>query len=197
MSDPNPPPPGRELLSGAPMFTFDADMRVRSWNAAAEKLTGILAHEVVGQACWEALCAHDEDGGLVCHNGCSFHRLLPERWPVSPATLVTKTSNGTRRAHVPMVVVEDKQLFAALLLDPGHGDVPTSRAGPNESPPTLTPRQLTVLQMLAEGKSARKIAAELQLSETTVRNHIRAILRGFDCNSQLAAAAKARRLGLV
>lgn len=190
-------PAGRELLSGAPMFTFDAEMRVRSWNTAAEKLTGILADEVIGQACWEALCAHDEDGGLVCHNGCSFHRLLRERWPVSPTTLVIKTSTGTRRAYVPMVVVEDKQLFAALLLDPGDGDVPTSRADPHESPPTLTPRQMTVLQMLAEGKPARKIAAELQLSETTVRNHIRAILRGFDCNSQLAAAAKARRLGLV
>ena len=187
----------RELLSGAPLFTFDADMRIRSWNSAAEKLTGIPAGEVVGRACWEALCAHDEAGGLVCHNGCSFHRLLRERWPVSPPTLLIKTSTGTRRAHVPMVVVEDRALFAALLLDPRETDAPTSHPADGESPPALTPRQMTVLRMLAEGEPARKIADELQLSEATVRNHIRAILRGFGCNSQLAATAKARRLGLV
>lgn len=191
--------PGREgeLLSGAPMFTFDAEMRIRSWNSAAEGLTGIPAGEVVGRACWEALCAHDEAGSLVCHNGCSFHRLLRERWPIAPPTLVIKTSTGTRRANVPMVVVEDRALFAALLLDPGASVEPPSDPADGESRPTLTPRQLTVLQMLAEGKPARTIAGDLQLSETTVRNHIRAILRSFDCNSQLAATAKARRLRIV
>ena len=63
--------------------------------------------------------------------------------------------------------------------------------------PSLTGRQRTVLEMLAEGKQARRIAAELHLSEMTVRNHIRAILREFGCNSQLSAVAAARRLGLV
>ena len=197
MTDPGTSRSEREIHSGAPLFTFDANMQIRSWNSAAERLTGIPADEVVGRACWEALCAHDEAGGLVCHTGCSFHRLLSERWPVAPPTLVIKTSTGPRRAYVPMVVVEDRTLFAALLLDPGEAAVPTSRPADGESPPTLTPRQLTVLRMLAEGKPARTIANELGLSETTVRNHIRAILRGFDCNSQLTATAKARRLGLV
>ena len=197
MTDPDTSPSERELLSGAPMFTFDANMHIRSWNSAAEKLTGTPADAVVGHPCWEVLCAHDEAGGLVCHTGCSFHRLLSERWPVSPPTLVIKTSTGKRRAHVPMVVVEDRQLFAALLLDAGETVVQTSRPTDGESPPTLTPRQMTVLRMLAEGNPARAIAKELHLSETTVRNHIRAILRGFGCSSQLTAAAKARRLGLV
>jgi len=197
MTDPDTSPSERELLSGAPMFTFDANMHIRSWNSAAEKLTGTPADAVVGHPCWEVLCAHDEAGGLVCHTGCSFHRLLSERWPVSPPTLVIKTSTGKRRAHVPMVVVEDRKLFAALLLDAGETVVQTSRPTDGESPPTLTPRQMTVLRMLAEGNPARAIAKELHLSETTVRNHIRAILRGFGCSSQLTAAAKARRLGLV
>jgi DNA-binding CsgD family transcriptional regulator len=197
MTDPGTSRSERELLSGAPMFTFDANMNIRSWNSAAERLTGIPAEEVVGHACWEVLCAHDEAGGLVCHTGCSFHRLLTERWPVSPPTLVIKTSTGTRRAHVPMVVVEDRSLFAALLLDPGATASPISPPADGASPPALTPRQLTVLRMLAEGKPARTIAGDLHLAETTVRNHIRAILRAFGCNSQLTATAKARNLGLV
>ena len=51
--------------------------------------------------------------------------------------------------------------------------------------------------MLGEGSSARMIARQLGLAETTVRNHIRAILLELGAHSQLEAVAKARRLGLV
>jgi len=190
------PDPGRqaEPRSGAPLFTFDASQRIRSWNRAAEELTGLDASEIVGRYCWEALCAHDEDGGLVCHPGCSFHRLLSEHWPVSPPTLVIRTATGTRRVKVPMVVLDDRELFAGLMIDVGEAE--REPAGDPGTPPSLTPRQQTVLGMLVDGKPARAIAAELQLSEMTVRNHIRAILRALGCTSQLAAVAKARRLRL-
>lgn len=182
--------------SGAALFTFDATQRIRSWNKAAEDATGIAADEVVGRYCWEVLCGHDEAGGIVCHSGCSFHRLLCERWPVAPPTLMIRTSTGTRRMRVPMITVHERTLFAALLVD--LGDVPPAPA-PMETgqSPLLTRRQHTVLAMLTDGKQARRIAAELQLSEMTVRNHIRAILRELGCTSQLGAVAKARRLGLV
>lgn len=179
------------------MFTFDADQRVHSWNDAAERLTGIAADDVVGRPCWDVLCAHDEQGGVVCHAGCSFHRLLCERWPVSPPTLMIRTATGTLRVQVPMVALPDRELFAALLLEPGAAAEPDRRPDNGEPVPRLTGRQTTVLEMLADGKPARSIAAELHLSEMTVRNHIRAILREFGCNSQLTAVAKARRVGLV
>jgi PAS domain S-box-containing protein len=70
---------GGDPLSGAAMFTFDADKRIHSWNEAAERLTGLTADEVVGRPCWDVLCAHDEDGGVVCHAGCSFHRSRSNR----------------------------------------------------------------------------------------------------------------------
>lgn len=183
--------------SGAALFTFDADQVVRSWNRAAEELTGISADDVVGRSCWEVLCAHDEAGGLVCHTGCSFHRLLRERWPVAPSTLVIRTATGPKRVHVPMVTLEDRSLFAALLLDPGVEHAPDEAPVDDGPAPALTPRQRTVLGMLAEGKQARVIASELHLSEMTVRNHIRGILRELGCTSQLTAVAKARRLRLV
>lgn len=181
--------------SGAPLFTFDESQRVHSWNAAAERLTGVSAGEVVGRYCWEVLCSQDEGGGIVCHAGCSFHRLLVEHWPVVPPTLLVRTSTGRRRMRVPMIRMENS-LFAALLLD--LGEEPAAPApDPGRPAPSLTRRQRLVLSMLAEGKQARRIAAELQLSEMTIRNHIRAVLRELGCNSQLGAVAEARRLGLV
>lgn len=185
------------LSAGAPLFTFDATQRIRSWNPAAEKLTGIPADEVVGRQCWEVLCGHDDAGGLVCHSGCSFHRLLRERYPVSPTTMMIRTASGkARRVLVPFVAVHDSTVFAAFLLDPPEAPPDDTPEAPRMAP-RLTARQLTVLGMLADGMRARAIAGELHLSEMTVRNHIRAILRELGCSSQLAAVAEARRLRLV
>jgi DNA-binding CsgD family transcriptional regulator len=189
--------PETTVRSGAPLFTFDDSQRIRSWNQAAEDATGIRAEEVVGRFCWEVLCAHDERGGLVCHSGCSFHRLLRESWPVAPATLVIRTATGPRRVHVPMIALRERELFAAVLLDPAAQENGASGRAVPDGGIALTPRQREVLAMLADGKQARVIAAELRLSEMTVRNHIRAILRELDCPSQLAAVARARRLGLA
>ena len=61
----------------------------------------------------------------------------------------------------------------------------------------LSPRQVEVLQLLSEGVRAQAIALRLGLSETTVRNHIRTILRKLGCHSQLEAVAVARRYRLV
>jgi DNA-binding CsgD family transcriptional regulator len=66
-----------------------------------------------------------------------------------------------------------------------------------EREPGLTPRQLEVLQLLDSGMRVHQIKAELNLSEPTVRTHVRAILRAFGVGSQLEALHKARALGFV
>jgi GAF domain-containing protein/DNA-binding CsgD family transcriptional regulator len=63
--------------------------------------------------------------------------------------------------------------------------------------PGLTPRQLEVLRLLDSGMRVHQIKAELNLSEPTVRTHVRAILRAFGAGSQLEALHKARALGFV
>jgi DNA-binding CsgD family transcriptional regulator len=54
-----------------------------------------------------------------------------------------------------------------------------------------------VLELLADGVQAREIADRLGLSEATVRNHIRILLRKLDSHSQLEAVAVGYRLGLL
>jgi two-component system response regulator DesR len=77
---------------------------------------------------------------------------------------------------------------------PGGETEPATELGP---PPRLTPRQLDVLRLLAEGIPARAIATKLSLTEPTVRNHIRAILLELGAHSQLEAVFRARCHGLV
>jgi PAS domain S-box-containing protein len=63
-----------------------------------------------------------------------------------------------------------------------------------EPHPHLTPRQAEVLRLLEHGRSTSQIANELHLSQETVRNHVRHMLRALGVNSRLEAVAVARRL---
>ncbi len=182
--------------SGAPLFTFDGAQRIRSWNRACEELTGIPAESVVGKHCWAVLCGTDERGAPICHPTCPHHRMLRARWPVAPTPMVIPTSEGVSRVQVAMVTLQGSTLFAAVLLDPQRVTSPGA-ASPSAGEASLTPRQRTVLTLLAHGRPAKAIASDLHLSEMTVRNHIRGILRALGCTSQLAAVAEARRRGIV
>jgi DNA-binding NarL/FixJ family response regulator len=98
---------------------------------------------------------------------------------------------------VSTVILRDRQepLLLHVLQDGKPVDV--ASAAPQEPPARLTVRQLEVLHLLAEGVTARGIAGRLGLAETTVRNHIRAVLAGLGAHSQLEAVARARAQGLV
>lgn len=60
----------------------------------------------------------------------------------------------------------------------------------------LTPRERTVLGLVAAGLSNGEIAAQLFLSEKTVRNHLTHIFDKLGVNSRARAIVTARRLGI-
>jgi DNA-binding CsgD family transcriptional regulator len=61
----------------------------------------------------------------------------------------------------------------------------------------ISPRELQVLRLLEQGCSNAIIARRLIISETTVKAHLRSILRKLGVCSRLAAVAEARRLGIL
>jgi DNA-binding NarL/FixJ family response regulator len=74
----------------------------------------------------------------------------------------------------------------------------TPSFGTDENPvDPLTPRELEVLQLVAEGLTNRAIAFRLGISEFTVKFHINAILTKLDAQSRTEASIKAARLGLI
>jgi len=61
----------------------------------------------------------------------------------------------------------------------------------------LTPRQLEVLRLLAEGLDTPQIARRLGVAEETARNHIRALLRTTGAHSRLEVVLMGFRSGLL
>jgi len=59
---------------------------------------------------------------------------------------------------------------------------------------SLTPQQLNVLVLLAQGQSNKDIAANLAIAEATVKAHITAILRKLGIERRTQAAILAQRL---
>jgi DNA-binding CsgD family transcriptional regulator len=70
-------------------------------------------------------------------------------------------------------------------------------AVPGEAATVLTPREIDVLKLVAQGLSNSDIARRLFLSEHTVHRHLANILRKLDLSSRAAAAAWGTRAGLI
>ena len=62
---------------------------------------------------------------------------------------------------------------------------------------SLTPRELEMLERLANGATTTAIARELHISALTVKTHIRSLLAKLGAHSQLQAVAKAQAIGIV
>lgn len=61
----------------------------------------------------------------------------------------------------------------------------------------LTPRETQILTLMARGYLNKQIAAELCLSEQTIKNHVTSILRKLDANARTQAVVNAIKRGLI
>ncbi|MFI8529395.1 response regulator [Streptomyces aquilus] len=68
---------------------------------------------------------------------------------------------------------------------------------PAAGAPGLSPREIDILRLVARGRTNREIAAQLYLSEGTVKNHISRILTRLALRDRTQAALHARDLGLL
>lgn len=75
-------------------------------------------------------------------------------------------------------------------------DVDRKPSLPEESFPELTPRELDVLDLIAQGANNSQIAEVLVITEKTVRNHITSIFNKLQVIDRSQAIIKARDAGL-
>jgi predicted ATPase/DNA-binding CsgD family transcriptional regulator len=89
---------------------------------------------------------------------------------------------------------------ARLAMQAGRAAAPAGEpdpAVPGEAAAVLTPRELDVLRLVAQGMSNPDIARRLMLSEHTIHRHLSNILRKLHLPSRTAAAAWGVHAGLV
>jgi PAS domain S-box-containing protein len=189
------------------------DGRIVFWNRSAERLLGYTAREVVGKPCCDVFVGRDPAGNRLCYQGCHVQTLVKRGEAVEHFEMATRTKvgrpvwldisilavPGARRdatttvhlfrdvttAHEVEALVRDR--LAQMQPPPEDGQPPSD----------LTPREITILRLIAGGASTRAMAEKLHVSPVTIRNHVQHILGKLGLHSRLEAAAYASRRGLV
>ena len=192
------------------VFALDQAERVVFWSAAAERITGYRADEVLGRPCYEIFSSEQRAGCHHCQPDCPVIRAARNQEPVPTYNVLVRT-----KADVPILLnmsvivpLESHESVCTIHLfrDATHQlryetyveqilSAAAQLAGPQQTlaqhvsqvAPLFAPlsaREKEVLGLLVQGKSAREIAETLGISYVTVRNHLQALLRKFGVHTQ-------------
>lgn len=74
---------------------------------------------------------------------------------------------------------------------------PTEVRRPSKTAPPLTTREIEVLEMLADGHPARRMATQLGVSERTIHKHLANLYAKLGVHDRLLAVRQAESLGLI
>lgn len=91
-------------------------------------------------------------------------------------------------------MIADLQLLAVHAQDAAGRLLVSATAPPR---PRLPPRQLEILRLSMEGKSAWVVGSLLGISENTVNYHLKQLFRQLDVSTKHHAVLKAMELGLI
>lgn len=147
-------------------------------------------------------------------DGIVATREIKSRWPAIEVVVMTSFAEETKvrgalEAGAAGYLLKDAsadqvaQAIRAAVAGQTHLDPTVARMladsirNPRNAAQTLTPRELEVLTLMAEGSSNRQIAKTLVVSERTARTHVSAILAKLGLVSRTQAALWAVREGLA
>lgn len=119
---------------------------------------------------------------------------LPEAVAAGARGFIPRTMDSVKivaaaQTAVAGLIAIDPTLLASLL--------PPPDSQPPDLAESMTPREMEVLQLLAEGLTNRAIASRLGVSEHTIKFHVNSILNKLDAQSRTEAVVTGTRLGLI
>lgn len=207
--------------TGDAAFAVDAAGRICAWNKAAVELFGRSQADVMNVPCHELLQCADEDG-LVCSKPCVVERWVTDNRPpvnfdvrlqtkrgkiwcnLSTLISIDPTSPGLYAIHIVRPIEIRTRLeqalseFVRLHLCSSSNGKPLICSAPTPGITVrLTRREVEVLKSLAKGDATGKIANELNISSTTVKNHIKHILAKLGAHTRLEAIRRAEIAGMI
>ena len=210
-----------ELLEGTTdaAFTVDLQGEIRTWNKAAENLFGYPASSAIGQACSTLVKGRLDARTPVCCQSCDVLECVRAGREVSNFDL--EISTHTRRrvwVNVSLLVTTDehteRRLVIHLMRDIRKRkkaeqltnemiQVARSLVGNGEQtgalPPIvpLTSQEKKILRLLVAGKATKEVSGELQISMSTLRNHISHINQKLHTRNRTEAVMKALKRGII
>jgi PAS domain S-box-containing protein len=175
------------------MVLLDERRRIVDGNGAYLRLVGRPRSEVVGRPVHAFLV-----GGPVLSDA-EWTATLAARRVTGEAEVVTPdgTRMGVQWAASTEVVTGRPFVLVVALSTSRWG--PRFRRDPVVEAPAgaLTPRELEVVRLIADGATAREIADELHISHDTVRTHVRNAMEKLHARSRAHLVAKALARGIV
>ncbi|MFT3818906.1 MAG: LuxR C-terminal-related transcriptional regulator [Rubrivivax sp.] len=132
----------------------------------------------------------------VLQTGCAedLVRLVVDEGPVAGRLVARVWARMDPQQTGP--IFADYLQRVLVVFGPLTVDEPVS-ATPPPLMEALTPKEIRLLQLLAEGYSNRALTEKLFVSDSTVRTHLRNINGKLGANNRTQAVAMARRLGLI
>jgi DNA-binding CsgD family transcriptional regulator len=153
---------------------------------------------------YEASVMDDPVGRRIieaCAQAGEHARLLPEvpmkmklaDYTIAMLPLTAAGTSGALLVRAPVIIAALREYFEMLW----ERATPLAPARPAAHGDRLTPVQHKVLGLMAEGLHDDAIARRAEISTTTVRRHIAAIMTRLNVTSRFAAGAAAQRRGWV
>jgi DNA-binding CsgD family transcriptional regulator len=204
-----------------PAFATDSRDRIVFCNSGAARILGRRADELVGRRCYEAVAGRDVFGNRFCYANCPVRAGVRAQENLSGFDLdVSGNGNGPASVnvtifripslrpdlftlvHVLQPIAESSRLAWLLarlgaIVPDGNGPEPVHAQPTAQEPPPLTVREREILQHIAGGLQNKEVAARLDLSTATVRNHVHHILDKLQVHSKLEAVSLAFQRGWV
>ncbi len=190
-----------------------ADGKIVFWNQAAEKILGYPAREVLGKPCCDIFVGYDASGNRLCWSECHVLRLVRINEPIQHFDMLTRDKSGRpvwlnvsilvdsggragprTTIHLFRDVTASREMEALL-----RERMAQSAAAPAASAGTSTPltrRENEILALIRSGADTKAMAARLNVSPQTVRNHVQSILGKLGVHSRLEAVAYVTTHGL-
>lgn len=207
------------------LFAVDGAQRIVRWSASAQQLLGYAPEEVLGRPCYEVIGGRDSQNYRFCRRACPIMTNARRGRPTRDYDVLARTRDGADiwvnisillvkgQGRSPLVlhlmrdVTEQRRVEA--LARRAMEALRELGAGPERAPeesldglrpppaPTLSRRELQVLQLLACGLGTREIAQHLGVSAITARNHITHVLAKLGAKTRLQAVLYASRRRLI
>ena len=117
--------------------------------------------------------------------------------PSAAIVVSIEIGEGALADRVAALLADVQGLRLAAPGEPADVALVAARDRPSEPDLPLTPRELDVLALIAEGASNKAIARKLKISVHTVKFHIASLFDKLDADGRTEAVAQAARLGAI